>query len=57
MSGSIHSPNYPQVYDDHADCVWRISVNRNHNIKLTFQDFDVEPHNNCSHDYVGVGDL
>ncbi|KAF0296268.1 Cubilin [Amphibalanus amphitrite] len=52
MSGSIHSPNYPQVYDDHADCVWRIRVKPHHNIKLTFEDFDVEPHNNCSYDHV-----
>ncbi|XP_043205584.1 cubilin-like [Amphibalanus amphitrite] len=56
MSGSIHSPNYPQVYDDHADCVWRIRVKPHHNIKLTFEDFDVEPHNNCSYDHVEVRD-
>ncbi|KAK7065275.1 hypothetical protein SK128_012047 [Halocaridina rubra] len=55
-SGSIHSPNYPQLYDVHSDCVWVISVDKQHVVELNFTDFDVEPHTNCSYDYVSVYD-
>ena len=54
LRGSIHSPNYPQNYDHDSDCTWRITVDRHHSVRLTFADFDVEPHNNCSYDYVAV---
>ncbi|XP_042234787.1 cubilin-like [Homarus americanus] len=55
-SGTIHSPNYPQHYDVHSDCVWTIRVNRLHVVELNFTNFDVEPSTNCTYDYVSVWD-
>ena len=55
-SGQIHSPNYPNKYDSHDDCSWLLQVDANHRIKFFFVDFDVEPHNNCSYDYVALYD-
>ena len=55
-SGSITSPNYPNNYDPHDDCGWLLEVDNNHAVKLTFEDFDVEPHSNCSYDHVSIYD-
>ena len=55
-SGQIHSPNYPNKYDSHDDCSWLLQVDANHRIKFFFVDFDVEPHSNCSYDYVALYD-
>ncbi|KAF2368216.1 EGF-like domain, partial [Trinorchestia longiramus] len=54
--GLIQSPNYPSNYDKHADCVWTITVDALHVVKLSFTDFSVEPHENCSYDYLSVYD-
>jgi len=55
-SGVILSPNYPNMYGNHDDCGWQIEVDLDHVVELTFEDFDVEPHSNCSYDYVAVFD-
>jgi hypothetical protein len=55
-SGSIHSPNYPNAYDANDDCGWLIEVDANHVVQFTFVDFDVEPHQNCTFDYVALYD-
>lgn len=54
--GSIHSPNYPSNYNPNDDCGWLVEVDVNHVVELTFDDFDVEPHQNCSYDYVAIYD-
>lgn len=46
-SGSIMSPNYPNMYDNTDDCAWLIEVDLNHVVSFTYEDFDVEPHSNC----------
>ena len=55
-TGSIRSPNYPNTYDSNDDCAWSIEVDPTHRIQFTFLDFDVEPHANCSYDYVALYD-
>ena len=55
-TGTILSPNYPHDYDHNDDCGYLIRVDVNHAIEFQFLDFDVEPHNNCSYDYVAVSD-
>ena len=55
-SGVITSPNYPNNYDAHDDCGWLLEVDAAHTVKLMFEDFDVEPHSNCSYDYVAMYD-
>ena len=54
--GVITSPNYPEMYDSHDDCGWLIEVDANHVVQLQYEDFDVEPHSNCSFDYVKLYD-
>ncbi|KAM8967664.1 cubilin [Pelodytes ibericus] len=55
-SGEIHSPNYPQVYDDNTDCSWVIRVDVGHRVSLNFTDFDIEHHNSCTYDSISVYD-
>ncbi|XP_041982769.1 cubilin-like [Aricia agestis] len=40
-SGSIHSKNYPNNYENQLDCVWYISVAPNHKIEINFKDLDL----------------
>ena len=54
--GIIMSSNYPQNYDPNDDCEWLIEVAENHVVRFSFEDFDVEPHSNCSYDYVALYD-
>ncbi len=54
--GVLTSPNYPNMYDSHDDCPWLIEVDPNHVVVLQYEDFDVEPHSNCSYDYVALYD-
>ena len=50
------SPNYPNNYDSNDDCGWLVEVDTNHVVQLMFEDFDVEPHSNCSYDHVALYD-
>ena len=56
VRGVITSPNYPHNYDSHDDCGWLVTVDRDHVVQFTFEDFDVEPHSNCSYDHVALYD-
>lgn len=53
-SGEIHSPNYPNPYNDNTDCSWVIQVDYGHRVLLNFTDFDTEPHHACNYDNVSV---
>ncbi|XP_032366699.1 cubilin [Etheostoma spectabile] len=55
-SGEIHSPSYPSSYPHNVDCSWVISVDPNHRVLFNFSDLDIEPHSNCSWDYVAIHD-
>ncbi|XP_019353396.2 cubilin [Alligator mississippiensis] len=55
-SGEIHSPNYPNPYNDNTDCSWVIQVDYGHRVLLNFTDFDTEPHHACNYDNVSVFD-
>ncbi|XP_070842448.1 cubilin [Chaetodon trifascialis] len=55
-SGEIHSPLYPSSYPKNVDCSWVISVDPNHRVFFNFSDLDIEPHSNCSWDYVAIHD-
>ncbi|XP_045491488.1 LOW QUALITY PROTEIN: cubilin homolog [Colias croceus] len=41
QSGQIHSKNYPKNYEDDMDCLWYISVPKNHRIELNILDLDL----------------
>lgn len=53
-SGEIHSPNYPEPYNNNTDCSWIIQVDHSHRIRLNFTDFDIEDHHSCNYDNVAV---
>ncbi|KAK2531299.1 Cubn [Columba livia] len=55
-SGEIHSPNYPQPYNNNTDCSWIIQADYGHRILLNFTDFDTENHLSCNYDNVAVFD-
>jgi len=42
--GQIFSPNYPDYYPPKKDCVWHFTTTPGHRIRLTFNDFEMEPH-------------
>ncbi|XP_053945227.1 uncharacterized protein LOC128854836 [Anastrepha ludens] len=54
--GTIYSPNFPDLYPPNADCVWHFSTTPGHRIKLIFNDFNVESHQECAYDNVAVYD-
>uniref|UniRef100_A0A8C0FEB1 Cubilin n=1 Tax=Bubo bubo TaxID=30461 RepID=A0A8C0FEB1_BUBBB len=54
-SGEIHSPNYPQPYNNSTDCSWIIQVDYSHRVLLNFTDFDIENHHSCNYDNVFDG--
>ncbi|XP_048514923.1 bone morphogenetic protein 1 isoform X1 [Athalia rosae] len=55
-SGTITSPNYPEHYPGRKDCVWHFSTTPGHRIKLTFQVFEMEPHQECAYDHIAIYD-
>ncbi|XP_012283189.1 bone morphogenetic protein 1 [Orussus abietinus] len=54
--GTITSPNYPNDYPGRKDCVWHFTTTPGHRIKLMFTVFDIEPHQECTYDYVAIYD-
>lgn len=50
----VRSPNFPAPYPANADCVWHIIVTPGHRLRLQFTIFQVEPHPDCTNDYVDI---
>nr|XP_046480526.1 bone morphogenetic protein 1 isoform X1 [Neodiprion pinetum] len=55
-SGTITSPNYPEYYPGRKDCVWHFTTTAGHRIKLTFNVFEMEPHQECTYDHIAIYD-
>ena len=53
-SNVVKSPNYPENYDNKKHVNVTLEVASGSIIELSFTDFDIEPHTNCSYDYVQV---
>ncbi|XP_017555843.2 cubilin [Pygocentrus nattereri] len=53
-SGTISSPNYPNLYPHNRVCHWRITVPQGRRVTLTFNDLRLEEHGSCAFDYVEV---
>lgn len=53
-NGVIRSPNYPESYPNHKDCVWIIQAQNRHRITLTINHFELEKHINCAFDYLEI---
>lgn len=54
--GEISSPNWPDFYPSRKDCVWHFTTTPGHRIRLTFINFELEPHQECTYDHIEVFD-
>ncbi|ELU00391.1 hypothetical protein CAPTEDRAFT_221124 [Capitella teleta] len=54
--GEVSSPEWPDYYPGRKDCVWHFITTPGHRIKLVFNDFELEPHQECAYDHVEVFD-
>ena len=52
--GILVSPNYPDNYNNHADCSFTIQAPAGQTVTLTINDLDIEEHASCSADAVEV---
>ncbi|KAL4084328.1 hypothetical protein QTP88_028152 [Uroleucon formosanum] len=48
----ISSPNYPDSYPGRKDCVWHFTTTPGHRIKVLFDTFEMEPHQECAYDHI-----
>ncbi|XP_068942361.1 cubilin [Petaurus breviceps papuanus] len=55
-SGMFMTPNYPMPYYHNSECFWLLKSSRGSQFELTFEDFHLESHPNCSLDYLDVYD-
>ncbi|XP_054716859.1 tolloid-like protein 1 [Uloborus diversus] len=54
--GVVSSPNYPDNYPSRKECTWRFDATPGHRIKLVFDSFELEPHQECAYDHVALYD-
>lgn len=54
--GVITSPNWPNFYPARKDCVWHFTTKPGHRVKLSFREFGLEPHQECTYDHIVVFD-
>ncbi|XP_030830326.1 tolloid-like protein 2 [Strongylocentrotus purpuratus] len=55
-AGFISSPNYPEKYDNNADCTFSITGEADKNVTVAFDHFDVEQHTDCDYDSLKIYD-
>ncbi|XP_059051310.1 cubilin-like [Achroia grisella] len=55
-SGSISSPNYPEVYDENSECFYKIITSHGSRISISFKELDLERTPHCRDDYVEIFD-
>ncbi|XP_025896806.1 membrane frizzled-related protein [Nothoprocta perdicaria] len=56
LEGHFSTPSHPHPYPHQQLCLWQISVPLGHIIDLHFHNFSLEPHEDCSFDFVEVHD-
>lgn len=55
-AGHISSPNYPDLYPADKDCIWHFTTTPGHRIRLIFNVFEIEPHQECAYDHIALFD-
>ncbi|XP_067324813.1 tolloid-like protein 1 isoform X1 [Anolis sagrei] len=55
-NGIITSPNWPDKYPSRKECTWEISATPGHRIKIIFNEFEIEQHQECAYDHLEVFD-
>lgn len=53
-NGVITSPNYPLNYPHSRSCEWTITATRGHQIRLTFDEVELETAPNCHFDALEI---
>ncbi|XP_053307274.1 tolloid-like protein 2 [Spea bombifrons] len=54
--GTISSPNWPDKYPSRKECTWDITATAGHRVKLVFNDFEIEQHQECAYDHLEMYD-
>ncbi|GFY70401.1 tolloid-like protein 1 [Trichonephila inaurata madagascariensis] len=54
--GVVSSPNFPDNYPSRKECTWKFETTPGHRIKLVFDSFELEPHQECAYDHVALYD-
>ncbi|XP_048472235.1 tolloid-like protein 2 [Rhincodon typus] len=54
--GVITSPNWPDKYPSRKECTWVISATAGHRVKLAFDKFEIEQHQECIYDHLEIYD-
>ncbi|GAB6021030.1 hypothetical protein CHUAL_003667 [Chamberlinius hualienensis] len=54
--GEVSSPGYPDYYPARKDCIWHFTTTPGHRIKLVFNEFEMEPHQECAYDHIVLYD-
>uniref|UniRef100_A0A452V7P4 Metalloendopeptidase n=1 Tax=Ursus maritimus TaxID=29073 RepID=A0A452V7P4_URSMA len=54
--GTLASPNWPDKYPSRRECTWNISSTAGHRVKLTFNEFEIEQHQECAYDHLELYD-
>ncbi|KAL2098307.1 hypothetical protein ACEWY4_007514 [Coilia grayii] len=55
-SGTISSPNWPDKYPSRKECTWDISATPGHRVKISFNEFEIEQHQECAYDHLEAFD-
>ncbi|KAM3183271.1 hypothetical protein ACTXT7_010677 [Hymenolepis weldensis] len=50
--GEIRTPNWPSEYPARQNCQWKINATPGHRVKVVFDSFEVESHQQCMYDRV-----
>uniref|UniRef100_A0A8C3V0R2 Metalloendopeptidase n=1 Tax=Catharus ustulatus TaxID=91951 RepID=A0A8C3V0R2_CATUS len=54
--GMMSSPNWPDKYPSRKECTWDISATPGHRVKVTFNEFEIEQHQECAYDHLEMYD-
>ncbi|XP_010213702.1 PREDICTED: mannan-binding lectin serine protease 2 [Tinamus guttatus] len=52
MYGRITSPDFPNVYPNHKERIWNITVPKGYSVRIYFTHFNLELSYLCEYDYV-----
>ncbi|XP_029444624.1 cubilin [Rhinatrema bivittatum] len=53
-TGTLRSPNFPNLYPHNRVCEWRITVQEGRRVTLTINDLRIQEHQSCDYDYVAI---
>ncbi|XP_037545766.1 dorsal-ventral patterning tolloid-like protein 1 [Nematolebias whitei] len=55
-SGTLSSPNWPDKYPSRKECTWDITAMPGHRVKIAFNEFEIEQHQECAYDHLEAFD-